>query len=450
MVVRMLKRSNLHDYQVEFIEFISKIKKCGLFLDMGLGKTTTSLTAASDFLDDFFVMKVLVIAPLRVSNTVWKQEAQGWEHLKHLNIKICTGTAKERVDALNSNADIYVINRENVQWLVENVKWQWDMVIIDESSSFKNHAAKRFRALKKVLKHVKSIILLTGTPTPKGLIDLWPQLFLIDSGERLGKNITIYRSRFFGQDYSGFNYVPLEGSDEKIKELIKDVCVTMKATGNVERIDLYEYIDMPPAIRTQYKELEKEFLLSLEGGADIEVPTAAVLSGKLLQMCNGAVYDADGKSHQIHDLKIKALKEMMEDNPGENFLVAYNYKSDLERLQKAFPNAVTLSRSGKEVVPWNEGKLGMLLAHPASAGHGLNIQHGGSVIIWFGLNWSLELYQQFNARLHRQGQKNIVRIMHIVIKNGLDEKVLKALASNAKTQDELIEYLKFDLKSKNK
>ena len=442
----MLKRSNLHDYQVEFIAFVREKKKCGLFLDMGLGKTTTSLTAASDMLDDFFVTRVLIIAPLRVANTVWEQEAKNWEHLRHLDIKICTGNVADRTRALNSDADIHVINRENIPWLVDNIKWRWDMVIVDESSSFKNHTAKRFKAMRKVLKYVRSMVLLTGTPTPKGLINLWPQLFLIDQGERLGKNITAYRNEFFKQDYSGFNYIAATGSDAIIKERIKDVCVTMKATGNTERIDLFEYIEMPSDIKKQYKELEKEFLLSLTGEGEIEAPTAAVLSGKLLQMCNGAVYDADGKTHQIHDLKIKAMKEMIEDNPGENFLVAYNYKSDLQRLQKAFPNAVTLSRSGEEVVAWNEGKIGMLLAHPASAGHGLNIQHGGSVIIWFGLNWSLELYQQFNARLHRQGQKNIVRIMHIIIKDGLDEKVLEALRSNAKTQDELIEYLKFNLK----
>lgn len=452
----MLKRSDLHYYQEKFVEFISKKEKCGLFIDMGLGKTATSLTAASDFLDDFFVTRVLVIAPLRVCNTVWKQEAEKWEHLKHLRIKICTasgsGAADKRKAALYSNADIHIINRENVRWLVENVKWRWDMVIVDESSSFKSHKAGRFRALAKVLRHIRSMVLLTGTPTPKGLIDLWPQLFLIDQGERLGKNITMYRDRWFKTDWSGFKYIPLGHADTEIKELIKDVCVTMKATGNVERIDLYEYIDMPEEIKEQYKEFEKEFILTLSGnlGDDIEASTAAVLSGKLLQMCNGAVYDADGKVHQIHDLKIQAMKEMVEDNPGENFLVAYNYKSDLERLKKAFPKAKVLSKSGKEVDKWNEGKINMLLAHPASAGHGLNIQHGGSVIIWFGLNWSLELYQQFNARLHRQGQKNIVRVMHIVIKNGLDEKVLSALKSNAKTQDELIEYLKFHLKSESK
>lgn len=442
----MLKFSDFHKEQLEALEFIIKTEKCGLFLKMGFGKTVTSLTAASEFLDDFFITGVLVIAPLRVANTVWKQEAEIWEHLNHLNIKICTGTEKERLATLNSYADIHVINRENIPWLIENVKWKWDMIIVDESSSFKNHASKRFRALKKVIKYVKSVIDLTGTPTPKGLIDLWSQVYLIDQGERLGRNITSYRTKYFTTDYSGYNYIPLEGSDKKIKDAIKDVCITIDSNINIPRMDLYEYIEMPPKIKKQYKEFEKEFLLSLKGENDIEASTAAVLSGKLLQMCNGAIYDSDGKTHLIHDLKIKSIKEIIEDNPGENFLVAYNYKSDLQRLQKAFPKAKVLSKSGKEVKEWNDGKIKILFAHPASAGHGLNIQHGGSVIIWFGLNWSLELYQQFNARLHRQGQKNTVRIMHIVMKGGLDQQVLSALKSKAKTQDELIEYLKINLK----
>jgi len=443
----MLQRSDLHSYQVETIDFVHEKKKCGLFLDMGLGKTALSLTVAVDFLDNFFIDKVLVIAPLRVANTVWKQEAKQWEHLQHLRINICTGSLKQRIEALNSNADIYVINRENVRWLIENVKWSWDMVIIDESSSFKNHDSKRFRAMKKVTRYIKSIILLTGTPTPKGLLDLWPQLYLIDNGVRLGRTITSYRSKFFKQDYMGYNYTPFDGSDEEIKKLIKDVCITIKAKGYVKRIDLFEYITMPPKILKQYKGFEKQFLLSLENGQDIEALSASALSNKLLQMCNGAVYDINGKAHEIHDLKIKSIKEIVEDNPSENFLVAYNYKSDLERLKKAFPEALVLSRSGEEVAEWNKGNIKMMLTHPASAGHGLNLQHGGSVIIWFGLNWSLELYQQFNARLHRQGQKNTVRIMHIVAKDGLDEKVLEALKSKAKTQDDLINYLKFNLKN---
>lgn len=447
----MLSRKNLHHYQTSAVEFAHSQPKCGLFLDMGLGKTTTSLTIASDFLDNFFINRVLIIAPLRVANTVWKQEAEKWEHLKHLNVDICTGPTQQRISALNSDADIHVINRENVLWLAENVKWKWDMVIVDESSSFKSMKSKRFKALKKMTKHIKSILLLTGTPSPNGLMDLWSQLYLIDNGERLGRTITNYRQRFFKPSgYMGYGYKANPDADGKIKSLIKDVCITMSAEDYLElpdRVDLNEYVTLPKDAIKQYEELEKEFLLSLEDGIDIEAPSSGGLVNKLLQMCNGSIYDEDGKAHEIHDAKLQSMKEIIEDNPNENFLVAYNFKSDLVRLQKAFPDSVLLSKSGDELKEWNKGNIKMLLAHPASAGHGLNAQYGGSAIIWFGLNWSLELYQQFNARLHRQGQTKPVRIIHIVAKNCIDEKVLMALRSKAKTQDELLQYLKYQLVS---
>lgn len=440
----MLKRGDLHSYQNEAVRFIKERRKCALYLDMGLGKTVSSLTAASDFLDDVLVTKVLIIAPLRVANTVWEQETHKWEHLSHLKAVICTGTQAERLAALSSDADIFIINRENVQWLIENVKWEFDMVIVDESSSFKNHASKRFKYLKKVLKYIKSMVLLTGTPSPQGYIDLWSQIFLIDSGERLGRNITAYRHRFFTPDPYGYAWELNEGSDKVIQSLISDVCMTMFAADHLQmsgKINITEYIEFDAKSKKQYKELEKEFLLTLSQGTDIEAPSAGVLANKLLQICNGAIYDADKNYHVVHDLKIKALKEIIEDNPNENMLIAYNFKSDLERLQKAFPDAKVLSKSGKELEAWNEGKVKMLLAHPASAGHGLNAQFGGSMLVWFGLNWSLELYEQFNARLYRQGQMNTVRVIHIVAKGGMDEKVMLALTSKAKTQKELMTYL---------
>jgi SNF2 family DNA or RNA helicase len=444
---KMLTRKNLHSYQISAIEFAHKNPKCGLFLDMGLGKTATSLTIASDFLDSFFINKVLVVAPLRVANTVWKQEAEKWGHLKDLSIDICTGSKVDRLEKLNSDADIHIINRENIPWLSENLKWKWDMVIVDESSSFKSNKSKRFKAIRKQLKHIKSMILLTGTPSPNGLMDLWSQLFLIDNGERLGKTITNYRQRFFRPDgYMGYSYKPNPDADEKIKSIIRDVCITMEAKDYLElpdRIDLNEYIELPDKSKKQYEELEKEFILSIKEDTDIEAPSAAALANKLLQISNGAIYDEDKKWHELHDSKIQALKDIIEDNPNENFLVAYNFRSDLERILKAFPNAVLLSKEGIELEEWNKGNIKMLLAHPASAGHGLNAQFGGSAIIWFGLNWSLELYQQFNARLHRQGQEKPVRIIHLVAKGCLDEKVLIALRNKAKTQNELIEYLKY-------
>lgn len=440
----MLKRADMHDYQNEAVRFIKERKKCALFLDMGLGKTVSSLTAASDFLDDVLVTKVLIIAPLRVANTVWAQEANKWEHLSHLKTVICTGTQTERLAALSSDADVFITNRENTQWLIESVKWDFDMLIVDESSSFKNPASKRFKYLKKVLKYVNSIVLLTGTPSPQGYIDLWSQLYLVDNGERLGRNITAYRHRFFTQDPYGYAWELNAGSDKIIQSLISDVCMTMFAADHLKmpgKINITEYVEFDTKSKKQYKELEKEFLLTLSQGTDIEAPSAGVLANKLLQICNGAIYDANKDYHIVHDLKIKALKEIIEDNPNENMLIAYNFKSDLERLQKAFPDAKVLSKSGKELKEWNEGGVKMLLAHPASAGHGLNAQFGGSMLVWFGLNWSLELYEQFNARLYRQGQMNTVRVIHIVAKGGIDEKVMLALTSKAKTQKELMTYL---------
>ena len=441
----MLSRVNLHNYQNKALAFIKDKRKCALFLDMGLGKSVTTLTAASDMLEDFLVEKVLVVAPLRVANTVWKQEAEKWSHLNHLKISIATGSENSRLASLQSDSDIYVINRENIAWLVRALKWKWDMVIIDESSSFKSMKSQRFKALRKVTKHFQSVVLLTGTPSPNGITDLWSQMYLIDNGERLGRTISNFRSRFLHKTgYMGYNWSPNKDSDKEIQELIKDVCITMSSEDYLElpeRIDLNEYVELPPKIAKQYKELEKEFLLTLEKG-DIEALSAATLANKLLQMCNGAVYDTEGVAHLIHDLKIQSIKEIIEDHPNETFLIAYNFKSDHVRLSKAFPQGVSLSKSGVEVQEWNEGKIKLLFAHPASAGHGLNLQAGGSNIIWFGLNWSLELYQQFNARLHRQGQDKPVKIVHIVAKGGIDEKVMKALASKAKTQKDLLDYLK--------
>lgn len=445
----MLKRSDLHPYQNKAIEFVKTKMKCALFLDLGLGKTISSLTAASDLLDDMAVTKVLIIAPLRVANTVWKQEAANWSHLQHLKVTVCTGSKQERIDAFNSKADIYVINRENVQWLIESVKWSFDMVIIDESSSFKNHASKRFKYLKKVLKHVKSVVLLTGTPSPNGYLDLWSQIYLTDNGERLGRNITTYRHRFFTQDTWGYGWNINNGADKIIQNLIADVCMTMFADDYLDmpdKIIIAEQVEFDAKTQKQYKELEKEFLLEISKETNIEAPSAGVLANKLLQICNGAIYDENKNYHVIHDLKVKALKELVEDNPNENMLVAYNFKSDLERLQKAFPDAVVLSKSGVEVELWNKGEIKMLLTNPASAGHGLNLQHGGAVIVWFGLTWSLELYQQFNGRLYRQGQKNTVRIIHIVAKGAIDERVVQAINSKAETQKDLMTYLTNNIK----
>lgn len=446
----MLKREQLFNYQDRGVDFIKEKRKCALFLDMGMGKTTTTLTAIRDMFDDFSAFRVLIIAPLRVANTVWKQESQKWEHLSDLNIGIATGTEGQRKAVLERGYDITIINRENVPWLVEFYKakhqWPFDTIVIDESTSFKNSASKRFKAMKQILKYVYNIVLLTGTPSPQGMIDLWSQMYMIDFGERLGRNKSTFLNLYF--ETSGFQHYEhtmVEGCDRVIRAKIKDVCMTMLSEDYLElpeMIPLRHTVILPDAAKKTYKELKKEMLITVKGGTDISAPSAAALNNKLLQICNGAVYDEDGTYHIIHDGKIEALKDIIENNPDENLLVAYNFKSDKERLMKAFPFAVVLDKEGVAVDQWNKGEIKMLLAHPQSAGHGLNMQFGGSTLIYFGLTWSLEYYQQFNKRLHRQGQKSNVRIIHIVVEGGVDEAVMEAINNKAKSQSDLINYLK--------
>lgn len=444
----MRYRSDLHEYQRKGIEFILKNRRCGLFLSMGLGKTTTTLTAISDLRDGFAVSKTLVIAPLRVANSVWLQETRIWDHLKHLEVSICTGSERNRISALSREADIYVINRENVAWLVETYgkKWPFDCVVIDEASSFKSSSSQRFKALKKVLPYTEYMILLTGTPSPNGLLDIWSQIYLIDFGERLGRTMTAYKQRFFESDYMGYKFFPREGAAEKIHDLIKPIAMSMKAEDYLElpdRIDLVEKVELPPATLKEYREFEKHLLAELPEGEEIEAVSAAVLANKLLQWCNGALYTDDkGNWAEVHKVKVEALADLIEQNEGENILVAYNYKTDLERLQKAFPQGRALDKNPQTVIDWNNGEIPLLFAHPASAGHGLNLQKGGSMIVWFGLNWSLELYQQFNARLHRQGQDKPVRIIHIVAEGCIDERVMAVLADKDAQQSKLLNALK--------
>lgn len=442
----MLSRSNLHSYQLDAINFVKDKKKCALFLDMGLGKTATSLTVASDFLEDLFVINVLIIAPLRVANTVWKQESEKWSHLNHLKINICTGTAKERLANLKEPADIHVINRENVPWLCQSIKWKWDMVVVDESTSFKSYKAVRFKHLAKQLDKISSVILLSGTPAPNGFMDLWSQIYLIDKGDRLGINITAYRNRFFYQDRDDpFRFKLREDSKKDLLNKIEDICITMKAKNHInmpERIDISRTVVLPASAEKCYKQLKKDFVLSLDGN-EIIASNVAVLGGKLLQICNGTIYDDDKNPNVLHKEKVECLKEIIEDNPNENILLAYNFRSDLTAIMENFPNAVVLSRSGVELEAWNRGEIKLLVTHPASAGHGLNAQKGGSMIVWFGLNWSLELYQQFNARLYRQGQKDCVRIVHIVVDGHLDSQVMEAISQKAETQEDLINFLKY-------
>jgi hypothetical protein len=444
----VFSRSDLHSYQKRAVSFIQDKQRCGLFLDMGLGKTTSALTAVSDLRDSFSIYKVLIIAPLRVANSVWAQEAQKWEHLKHLTVSVCTGSEKRRLGALQTDADIYVINRENVEWLVNHMgkNWPFDMLIIDESSSFKNSSTKRFKALRKILPFTEYLVLLTGTPSPNSLLDLWSQMYLIDFGQSLGRTMTAYKQRFFEQDYMGYKFTPREGAADRIHNLISPSVIHMSAEDYLElpkRIDLIERVDMPPTALETYRNFETTLLAELEDGEEVEAMSAAVLANKLLQFANGGLYtDENGSWSEIHATKLDALEEIIEDNPNENLLVAYNYRFDLERLQKKFPSAVVLDKKQETIDRWNRGEIKMMLAHPASAGHGLNLQGGGSLIVWFGLTWSLEYYQQFNARLHRQGQTKPVRILHIVAKKTIDERVLGVLSTKDVTQKKLLAALK--------
>lgn len=443
----MLSRSNLHAYQERGVEFVLSKRRCALFLDMGLGKTATTLTALSDLFDSFAIDRVLIIAPLRVANTVWKQEAARWEHLRHLNVTVATGTEKQRNAALMSGAEIVTINRENVPWLVERYsdRWPFDAVVIDESSSFKSSASKRFKALRKVLGKTHYMVLLTGTPSPNGLLDLWAQFYLIDGGMALGRTMTMYKQRFFESDYMGYKFTPAEGSDAKIQSLIAPMSLSMSAADYLElpeRIDIVERVDLPAKVMAAYDDFERECLLELDDGNEIEALNAAVLAGKLLQFASGALYTDKLKSWtELHTAKLDALAELLEDCT-EPVLVAYNFESDLERLTARFPQAVVLDASAETIERWNNGEIPLLLAHPQSAGHGLNLQRGGCLAVWFSLCWSLEYYQQFNARLHRQGQDKPVRIVHFVAQGTIDERVLRVLSDKASTQANLLESIK--------
>jgi SNF2 family DNA or RNA helicase len=443
----MRSLSDLHAYQHKAIDFIKSEKRCLLALSMGLGKSVSTLTAIADLSDSFTIHKTLVIAPLRVANSVWKQEAAQWGQTKHLKVVICTGSERERMSALMQSADVYVINRENVEWLIGYMKkWTFDCVVVDESDSFKNPGSKRFKALKKTIPYTNYFILLSGTPCPLGLLDLWSQMYLIDFGERLGRTMSSYKQRFFEQDYSGYRFTLREGAADKIHALLADKVLSMRAEDYLElpdRIDLIEKVQLPNKVMREYLEFEKNLLMQLPKDIEVEAITAAALANKLLQFSNGAMYHDEHHNYsELHEVKLNALGEIIEANSGENILVAYNYKHDLERLQKKFPDGVMLDKAPATIDKWNNGQIKLLFAHPASAGHGINLQGGGCISVWFGLNWSLGLYQQFNARLHRQGQGRPVRIIHIVVEGCIDERVLSVLSDKNAVQKNLLDALK--------
>lgn len=425
-----------------------------LMLDMGMGKTAITLTAINDLLYDYFdVAKVLVIAPLRVAETTWTDECQQWNHLAGLTISPVIGTLSERVRALKTKADVYTINRENVVWLVDyyGKDWPFDMVVIDESSSFKNHQSKRFKALKRVRPVIKRLVELTGTPAPNGLMDLWSQLYLLDRGKRLGKTIGQYRRQFFkpgaGSGHIVYEWNLQKGAEQEIFNRISDICVSMKSSDYIALPEvMYNVIPvkLSTPVQREYKRLAKDLVLRVNDD-EIVANTAAALSGKLLQMSSGAVYDDAGHVIKIHNAKLEALEDIVSANEHRGILVFYWFKHDLDRLKEKFPEAVQL-KTAADIKAWNSGEIPMMLVHPASAGHGLNLQYGGSIIVWFSLSWSLELYQQANKRLHRTGQTHTVVIHHLVAQGTIDEDVMKALQGKKVTQETMITAIKARIK----
>lgn len=446
-----------HAYQQHCIEQILKVKKLGLFLDMGLGKTVTTLTAVKELkYNRFQVRRVLIIAPKKVAEGTWTKEAAKWDHTKMLRVSPVLGSQTKRIRALNTPSDLYIINRENVVWLVDYYRnaWPFDMVVVDESSSFKSHSAKRFKALASVGSYIDRLVELTGTPSPNGLDDLWAQVFLLDGGERLGKRYTQFRERYFQPDKRGadgmvYSYEVKPGSEGSILERISDICISMKAEDYLQLPDI-TYHEIPVELDSKaskaYYEMEREMVLALpEDEEEISVTSAAALSNKLLQLANGAVYDEDHSVHEVHGCKVEAFMELIESLQGKPALVFYNFQHDRTRILKALEKTglrVRELKTTQDEDDWNARKIDILLTHPASSAYGLNLQQGGNHVIWFGLTWNYELYTQANKRLHRQGQEEKVIIHHLICSGTRDEDVMEALKRKDDVQSWVMESLK--------
>ena len=447
-----------HPYQQQCIDKILTTPKLGLFLSMGLGKTSIVLTAVKDLkYNRLEVEKVLVIAPKKVAEGTWTKEKDKWEHTKCLRVSQVLGSQTKRLKALSTPADVYIINRENVVWLVEHYrnKWPFDMVVIDESSSFKSHKAKRFKALAAVAPKVKRIVELTGTPSPNGLKDLWAQLYLLDGGERLGKRFSGFRERYFdaGPRINGvvYKYSSKQGSDTAVLDQISDICVSMKSEDYLQLPEMVMH-EIPVVLDSKaekaYLELERQMVLQLPE-EDISVTSAAALSNKLLQLANGAVYDEDHTAHKVHGCKVEAFMELIESLQESPALVFYNFQHDLQVLEEALSKTgltVRRLKTPQDVDDWNDRKIDVLLTHPASSAYGLNLQQGGNHVVWFGLTWNYELYMQANKRLHRQGQTDRVFIHHLVTEGTRDEDVMKALQAKDESQQFVMESLKARIK----
>lgn len=441
-----------HDYQRVAIEQIINNKSAGLFLDMGLGKTAITLSAIKHLIyEEFEVSKVLIIAPLQTALSTWTSERDKWEEFKDLRISLVLGTLAQRKKALATEADIYVVNRENVQWLCEycDKDFPFDMLVVDELSGFKNPSSKRFKALRKKLPFFSKVVGLTGTPAPNGYSDLWSQVYLLDRGTRLGKTVGKFRQAYFYPAWSNghivYKWELLNGAKEIIDEKLSDLCVSMKAVDFLkmpQRIDTELYVEMTSKERKLYDKFGRDHVLPEE---EIVGASAAAVQGKLLQMANGFAYNEEKVAIPIHEHKLEALEELVEASQGQSILVYYSFVEDKKRILERFPNAREL-KGAEEVKAWNEGKIPMLVAHPASAGHGLNLQDGGNTLVWYGLPWSLELYQQANARLYRQGQTKPVTIYHLLTKGTHDIDVLNALKNKDATQEALLKALKARIK----
>lgn len=443
-----------HAYQKYCINRLIADDAVGLFLDMGLGKTVITLTAVNDLrYNRFLIRRVLVIAPKKVAEDTWIREAEKWDHLHLLRIVPVLGSEKKRIRALNTPGDVYVLSRDNVSWLVEYYQnaWPFDMVVIDELSSFKSPQAKRFRSLKQIRRHIRRIAGLTGTPAPNGLIDLWAQVYLLDGGKRLGRTLTEYRNSYFTPISRSrtqiFRYGPLPGAEEQIQDRLRDICISLSAEDYLtlpDRIDNVIHVRLSEKAESEYRRFEQEMLLEVDEDT-IDAGSAAVLTNKLLQYCNGAVYDSEKNVVEVHDSKLEAFREIIESSQGKHILVFYSFQHDRFRILRALKKSgLRVSELGgpDTISDWNGGRTDILLAHPASAAYGLNLQAGGNIIIWFGLNWSLELYQQANARLYRQGQKENVIIHHLVTAGCMDERVMEALQDKGQTQEGLLNALK--------
>lgn len=442
-----------HEYQSRMTERILEQDRIGLFLSMGLGKTVITMTAIDELIyDRFEIQRVLVIAPKRVAEDTWTREAAKWDHLQELRISPVLGSAKERTEALDADADLYVIGRDNVVWLVELLQkrrkgWPFDMIVIDELSSFKSPQAKRFRALRKAVPCAKRVVGLTGTPSPNGLMDLWAEIYLLDQGERLGRTIGWYRDEYFRpglrNGYVVYKWEPRRGSREKIEKAISDICVSMSAEDYLElpeRIDNVIPVRLSESEKLIYDQMERDQLLQLDEDETVVALNAAAVMSKLLQIANGAVYADGGDVIRMHDRKAEALEEIV-DTTDEPVLVFYSFRHDLEVIRERLPEARTLE-GPEDIAAWNRGEIRVLLAHPASVGYGLNLQEGGHIIVWYGLTWSLELYQQANARLHRQGQDRPVIVHHLIAEGTADEQVLRALQAKDTSQAALLAALK--------